>query len=119
VAPIQRISKEFVATLTSARKTSKKTTFGMPGIIPFFGRQKWFQKEKSHSGTFFLEIFDKDHPSRPIVQLQKEFKDLWRLPSIFEMVNWTQSAKEPFLVVVDRENPIKERRGRILVIRPQ
>jgi hypothetical protein len=35
------------------------------------------------------------------------------------VASWTQGAKEPFLVVVDHENPIKEHRGRILVIRPQ
>ena len=46
----------------------------IPGIIPFFGRSKWFQKEESHKGTFFLEVFDKEHPSKPIVQLQKKFK---------------------------------------------
>ena len=76
VAPIQRKGKEFIATLSSARKTSEKTTFGIPGIIPFFGRSKWFQKEESHKGTFFLEVFDKEHPSKPIVQLQKKFNDL-------------------------------------------
>jgi hypothetical protein len=117
VAPIQRNGKEFIATLSSARKTSEKTTFGIPGIIPFFGRSEWFQKEESHKGTFFLEIFDTEHPSKPIVQLQKKFKDLWLLPSIFEMASWTQGTKEPVLVVVDHENPIKERRGRILVFR--
>jgi len=119
VAPIQRIGTEFVATLSSIRKTSEKTTFGIPGIIPFMGRQKWSQKEKSHSGTIFLEIFDKNHPSRPIVQLQKEFRDLGSLPSIFETASWTQGAEEPFLVVVDNESTIKKKRGRILLIRPQ
>jgi hypothetical protein len=119
VASIQRKGEEFIATLSSVRKTSEKTTIGIPGIIPFFGRSKWFQKEESHKGTFFLEIFDKEHPSKPIVQLQKKFNDLWLLPSILEMASWTQGTKEPFLVVVDHENPITERRGRILVIRPQ
>ena len=119
VAPIQRNGKEFIATLSSVRKTSEKTSFGIPGIIPFFGRSEWFQKEESHKGTFFLEIFDREHPSKPFVQLQKKFNDLWLLPSIFEMASWTQGAKEPFLVVVDRENPITERRGRILVFRLQ
>lgn len=118
-APIQRMGKEFVATLSSIRKTSEETTFGTPSIIPFLGRQKWFQKEKSHSGTFLLEIFDKGHPSRPIVQLQKEFRDLRRLPSIFEMASWTQGAEEPFLVVVDNESTINKGRGRILLIQPQ
>jgi hypothetical protein len=119
VAPIQREGKDFIVTLSSVRKTSEKITFGIPSIIPFFSREKWFQKEKSHKGTFFLEIFDKDHPSRPIVQLQKECGDLRTLPSILEMASWTQGAEAPFLVVVDHENPITERRGRILVIRPQ
>jgi hypothetical protein len=119
VAPIQRNGKEFIATLSSARKTSESITFGIPNIIPFFGRSEWFQKEKSYRGTFFLEIFDTKYPAKPIVQLQKTFKDLWLLPSIFEMASWAQGAKDPFLVVVDHENPIKEHRGRILVIRPR
>ena len=118
VAPIQRVGKEFVATLSSVRKTSEKTTFGIPGIIPFFGRSEWFQKEKSHSGTFFLEIFDKERPLKPIVQLQKKFRDLWLLPSIFKMASWTQGAKEPFLVVVDNDSLIKNKKGRIFLIRP-
>lgn len=119
VVPIQRKNKEFIATLSSTRKTSEKTTFGIPGIIPFFGRSRWFQKEESHKGTFFLEVFDKEHPSEPVIQLQKKFNDLWLLPSIFEMASWTQGAKEPFLVVVDHENPITKRRGRILVLKLQ
>jgi len=119
VAPIQRNGKEFIATLSSARKTSEKTTFGIPGIIPFFGRSEWFQKEESHKGKFFLEIFDKEHPSKPIVQLQKEFKDLWHLPSIFEMASWAEGAKNPILVLVDHENPKTEIKGRIIVFRLQ
>lgn len=119
VAPIQRKEKSFVATLSSVRKTTEKTTFGIPNIIPFFGRSKWFQKESSHDGTFFLEIFDTADPAKPFVQLQKEFKDLWLLPSVLETASWTQGAKDPILVVVDHENPIKKRKGRILVIRPR
>jgi len=119
VAPIRRRGKEFVATLSSERRTSEKTTFGAPGIIPFIGRQKWFQKEESHSGTFFLEIFDEEQPSKPIVQLRKEFRDLWLLPSIFEMASWAQGAEEPFLVVVDNESTINKGQGRILLIRPR
>ena len=119
VAPIQRMGEAFYATLSSERKTSQKTTFGIPGIIPFFGREKWFQKETSHTGTFFLEIFHKEHPSDPIVQLRKEFKDLWLLPSICEMASWTQGAKEPLLVVVDNDYRTKKIKGRILLIRPQ
>jgi hypothetical protein len=117
VSPILRNGKEFVATLSSVRKTSERTTFGIPGIIPFFGRSTWFEKEKSLKGTFFLEIFDREHPTKPIVQLQKTFNDIWLLPSVFEMASWTQGAKEPFLVVADHENPIREKRVRILVFR--
>ncbi len=119
VAPIQKKGNEFIATLSSAKITSEKTTFGIPSIIPFFGRTKWLQKEKSHKGTFFLEIFDAEHPSQPIIQLQKKFKDIWLLPSIFDMATWVQGSKKPFLVIVDHENPKSERTGRILVFRLQ
>jgi len=119
VAPIRKMGKEFVATLSSERKTTENTTFGIPNIIPFFGRSKWFQKEESHSGTLFLEIFDKDLPFKPVAQLQKVFKDKWLLPSVFEVATWAQGTKEPILVVVDHENPVKHRKERILLIRPQ
>jgi hypothetical protein len=119
VAPIRKMDKEFVATLSSARKTTEKTTFGIPSIIPFFGRGSWLQKEEFHSGTFFLEIFDKGHPSKPVVQLQKVFKDKWLLPSVFDVATWAQGTKEPILVVVDDENPSRHRKERILLIQPQ
>ena len=118
VAPIRKMGKEYVTTLSSARKTTEKTTFGLPSIIPFFGRSGWFQKEESHSGIFFLEIFDKDHPSKPVVQLQKIFKNKWLLPSVFEMAAWAQGTEEPILVVVDDETPTKHKEARILLIRP-
>jgi len=119
VAPIRKMGKEFVATLSSEQETTENTTFSIPNIIPFFGRSKWFQKEESHSGTFFLEIFDKDHPSKPVAELQKVFKDKWLLPSVFDVAAWAQGTKEPILVVVDNENPVKHRKARILLIRPQ
>lgn len=118
VAPIHKMGRDYVAALSSARETDEKTTVGVPGIIPFFGRSKWVQKEKSHSGTFFLEVFDKGHPSKPIVQLQKGFKDMWLLPSVFEVATWVQGKEHPILVVVDRENPKRTKKGRILLIRP-
>ena len=119
VAPIQREGEDFIAALSSKVTTTEKTTFGIPSIIPFMGRQKWFQKEKSHAGTLFLEIFDKKNPSKPLVQLQKQFKEHRFLPSIFEVASWTQGAKQPLLMVVDNESLLKEKKGRILVIRTQ
>ena len=35
------------------------------------------------------------------------------------MASFTQGAKEPFLVVLDHENPITKRRGRVLVLQLQ
>lgn len=102
VAPIQRNGKEFIATLSSVRKTSeKKPLLGYRVLFHFLADQNGFKKRSPTRG----------HPSKPFVQLQKKFNDLWLLPSIFEMASWTQGAKEPFLVVVDRKNPITERRG--------
>ena len=118
VAPIQRAGEEFVAALSSERRTSEKTTFGSPSIIPFMGRQEWVQTEPSYSGTFLLEIFDTSHPSKPVVQLRKDFKDLRLLPPVHEMASWTQGAEKPILVVVDNESVSRKGKGRILVIRP-
>ena len=119
VAPIRKLGKEFVATLSSERETTENISIGIPNIIPFFGRSSWVEKEESHSGTFFLEVFDKDQPSKPVVQLKKVFKDKWLLPSVSDVATWAQGTKEPILVVVDQENPGKHRKERILLIRPQ
>lgn len=119
VAPIRKNGKEFVATLSSKGRENEKTTFGMPGIIPFWGRTKWFQKETTYSGTLFLEVFDMERPSEPLLQLQKNYQNLSYLPSIFDMASWTQGSKPPFLVVVCAANLNKAIPARILLIRLQ
>jgi len=118
VAPICKKGKEFVATLSSEHKTSDRTTFGIPGILPFMGRQSWFQKETYYSGIFFLEVFDKEKPLEPIVQLQKRFRNLENLPDINEMAKWTQGTEQPFLMAVNEGDPRSGIKGKIFLIRP-
>ncbi len=117
-APIRKKGREFVAVLSSDRKTFHKYSCCIPGIIPFFGRSQWIQKEPYHSGTLFLEIFDTEHPERPVARLEKTFKDVWLLPSIFDMACWVQGTEAPMLVVADNESTLKNIPGRVLLIRP-
>ena len=119
MTPFKRNGKEFVVTASLDGKSTKKTTFGMPGIIPFMGRQKWFEKETYYSGTIFLEVFDKAQPLTPIVQLKKRIRNLERLPDINAMAAWTQGAEQPLLVIVEKGNSRKNQKGRILLVRPQ
>jgi hypothetical protein len=119
VAPIRRNGKGFVATLSSRGEAIQKTTFGLPSIIPFWGRKKWFEKEIFYSGTLFLEVFDEGRPSEPIVQLQKMYRDRTYLPPIFKMASWAQGSERPFLVVVCEGNRTKGIPARVFVIRPQ
>jgi hypothetical protein len=119
VAPICRNGKEFVATLSSKGEATQKTTFGIPSIIPFWGRKKWFEKETFYTGTLFLEVFDKERPSEPIVQLQKSYRNHFYLPTIFKMASWVQGSEEPFLIVVCSGNLKMGIPRKILVIRPR
>ena len=119
IAPIRRNGKKFVATLSSKGKATQKTTFGMPSIIPFWGRKKWFEKKTFYSGTLFLEVFDEKRPSEPIVQLQKSYRNRSYLPSIFKMATWAQGSERPVLVVVCSGNMNVGIPAKVLVIRPQ
>ena len=83
------------------------------------GRQKWFEKETYYSGTIFLEVFDKERPLKPIVQFKKSVRNLDILPQLDQTVEWTQGAEHPFLVIVERGNLLKKRKGQIFLIRPQ
>lgn len=119
VIPIQKNSKEFVLAASLDGKRKNKTTFGIPSPIPFMGRKNFFEKETYYSGTILLEVFDKERPLKPIVQFKKSVRNLERLPDIDEMARWTQGAEQPFLVIVERTNRLKNKKGRIFLIRPQ
>jgi len=118
VVPIRKKGKELVAAASLDGKRSEKTTFGMPSIIPFMGRRKWFEKQTYYSGTILLEVFDRQRPLKPIVQFKKSVRKLERLPNIGEMARWTCGAEQPFLVIVDRRSWQDRKNGRIYLIRP-
>lgn len=119
VAPIRRNGKEFVTTLSSKGEATEKTTFGIPSIMPFWGRKKWFEKRTFYSGTLFLEVFDTQRPSEPIVQLQKSYQNHSYLPPIFKMASWAKGSEEPYLIVICSGNPSKGIPVRVFAIRPQ
>jgi len=119
VAPIRRNGQKFVATLSSKGEAAQKTTFGIPSIIPFWGRKKWFEKKTFYSGTLFLEVFDEKRPSEPIVQLQNSYRKRSYLPSILKIASWVQGSEKPSLVVVCSGNLKMRIPAKVLVIRPQ
>lgn len=119
VVPIRKKGKEFVAAASFDGKRSEKTTFGIPSILPFMGRQKWFEKDTYYSGTIFLEVFDKEKPLKPIVQFKKSVRNLDLLPMVDQTAVWTQGAEQPFLLIVESTNLLKKKKGRIFLIRPR
>jgi hypothetical protein len=119
VMPVQKKGNVFVVAASLDGKRKTKTKFGIPSPIPFMGRKKFFEKETYFSGTILLEVFDKEKPLKPIVQFKKNVRNLERLPDIGEMASWTQGAEQPFLVIVERTNRFNNKKGQILLIRPQ
>jgi hypothetical protein len=117
VAPIQREGNRLVATLSSDSVKKETSTFGMPSPIPFMGRSKWFEKEKIYNGTLYLEVFDLDYSVEPVVQLQKNYRNLRRLPYISEIATWAQGSLQPLLMVISQANHRKSVPARILLIR--
>ena len=104
VVAITRQEKTFIAATTFDMKATEKTTYGIPSIIPFMGRQHFSEKKTFYSGTLILEVFDGARPSTPLVQFKKRFRKLTRLPQFNTMACWAEGADQPFLVVVGPGN---------------
>jgi len=113
-----REGEPVVAALSFDQRGKERTTIGLPSLIPFMGRQKLVQKETRHSGTMFLEIFDTDHPAKPLVQMTKRFRNYPSPPDIRDVAVWVEGADRPTLVTVDRGDPAYGVKGVFSVIRP-
>ena len=117
--PIQLDGKELVATTSFDSKKKQKSTFGIPSIIPFMGRQKWIEKEKpTFSGTLFLEIFTKENPSTPVVQFRKHFRNHTHYEHVSNLFTWAEGVKPPLLVVMESTDLTMNRKGKIFLARP-
>ena len=117
--PIQLDGKELVATTSFDSKKKQKSTFGIPSIIPFMGRQKWIEKEKpTFSGTLFLEIFATDNPSRPVVQFKRHFRNYTHYANVSNLFSWVEGVKPPLLVIMESTDLSTNRKGKIFLARP-
>lgn len=112
----QRKGREFIVAASCNSKTKKKTTFGIPSPMPFMGRQKFFETRTYYNGTVFLEVFEKESPLRPIVQLKQTFRNLDVAPVYGTTAAWVQGAETPLLIFVEKSIPEKEKKGKIFLI---
>ena len=103
VVAVTRHGKAFIAATSFDMEATEKTTYGIPSIIPFMGRKHVAEKQTFYSGILFLEVFDRERPSTPLVQFKRRFRNLTRLPPFTTMACWAEGADQPFLVVVDPE----------------
>jgi hypothetical protein len=101
VVAITRQGKTFIAASSFDMEAREKTTYGIPSIIPFMGRQHFAEKNTFYSGAVILEVFDRDRPSTPLVQFKTRFRNLTRLPPFDTMACWAEGADQAFLVVVE------------------
>lgn len=113
----RRKGREFIVATSCDSTTKKKTTFGIPSIMPFMGRQKFFETETYYNGTIFLEVFDKERPLKPIVRFERKFRNLDVAPVFNMPAAWVQDAETPLLIVVERGIQEKGEKGRIFLIR--
>lgn len=108
--------RKFIAATSCNTKTKKKTTFGIPSPLPFMGRQRFFESIEYHSGTVFLEVFDKERPLKPIVRFKQVFRDL-EVPPLYGInAEWVQGAEKPLLILVEKGIPEKGETGKIFLI---
>jgi hypothetical protein len=118
VFPIQINGKELVAATSFDSKKKVKSTFGIPSIIPFMGRQKWIEKKTTFSVTLFLEVFDRENPSTPLVQFKKRFHNHAHHATVSNLAAWVQGAEPPLLVVMESTDRSTNQNGRIFLARP-
>jgi hypothetical protein len=108
--------KEFVVATSCDSTAKKKTSFGLPSPIPFMGRQKFFETRTTHSGTVFLEVFDRKSPQKPIVRFRKNFRNLNVAPLYGTIAEWVQGAETPLLVFVEKGVAQTGKKGKIFLI---
>ena len=115
---IRNREKAFVAAVSFDAIAREKTTFGIPSIIPFMGRQKFFQKETFYSGIVFLDVFEKGKFDVPRVQLKKRFKNFKSYPGFSDLALWVQGAGRPILVLIEESDRRYGKKGVFILVEP-
>lgn len=110
--------KPFVAAVSFDAKAKEKTTFGIPSIIPFMGRQKFFQKDTFYSGIAFLDVFEKGKFDVPRVQVKKRFKNFNSYPGFSDLALWVQGAGRPILVLIEESDRRYGKKGVFILVEP-
>jgi hypothetical protein len=115
---VRNREKAFVAAVSFDAKVREKTTFGIPSIIPFMGRQKFFEKDTFYSGVVFLELFEREKYDVPLVQLKKRFKSFKSYPGFSDLALWVQGAGRPVLILIEESNRRLGKRGLFILVEP-
>jgi hypothetical protein len=115
---IRNREKPFVAAVSFDAMAREKTTFGIPSIIPFMGRQKFFQKGTFYSGIVFLDVFEKGKFDVPRVQLKKRFKNFKSYPGFSDLALWVQGADRPILVLIEESDRRYGKKGVFILVEP-
>lgn len=115
---IRNSEKPFVAAVSFDAKAKEKTTFGIPSIIPFMGRQKFIQTETFYSGFVFLDVFENGKFEVPRVQLKKRFKNFDTYPGFSELTLWVQGADRPILVFIEKISPRYGKKVLFIIVEP-
>ena len=103
----QQNGRELIAVSSANSKENKKTSFGIPSIIPFMGRQKFFETKTLYEGTLYLEIFETSQATEPLVQLEQTFKNFLYSPVYGQSPQWVQGSEEPILIFIEHVNPTR------------
>jgi hypothetical protein len=115
---IRNGKKPFAAAVSFDAMAMEKTTFGIPSIIPFMGRQKFFQKDTFYNGIVFLDVFEKGKFDVPRVQLKKRFKNFKNYPGFSDLALWVQGAGRPILVLIEESNRRYGKKGVFILVEP-
>ncbi len=107
--------RAYVAAESWESEERSRLTFGLPSLIPFMGRQEFFERRTFHSGTRFLEVFDSARPQVPVIRFSQRFRNHTTVPLASEFAAWVQGAAEPVLVLVDPGEP-RRRAARFYVV---
>ena len=115
---IRNREKTVVAAVSFDAKADEKTTFGIPSIIPFMGRQEFFEKDTFYNGTVFLDVFEKGKFDAPRVRLKKRFRNFNSYPGFSDLALWVQGTERPVLVLVEESDRRSGKKGTFILVEP-
>jgi len=96
----------------------ESTTFGLPSLLPFMGRQEFFEKDTFLDGTVYLDLFEQGQPDAPRVRLSKRIEDFKSYPDFDDLASWVQGSPTPRLVLIDSRFRGNRRQDALILVEP-